>query len=194
MNAIPKIGFGVLSLVTVLLAVFCLSPDKLSADKEQRVDVTYQVQEDPLTIAVSTVGRFAKGYSWHLSVNSSGKAELTIDTFPERTRREFQIPAERLEALRKLLLQEQFFELKDEYGQIVPDGSTDTITVIAGEEVKTVKLQFLMNWANHEKSKVREPARAVRVLLLIREWFDDPNAVDLRRYDRMVVEAAESVD
>lgn len=33
-------------------------------------------------------------------------------------------------------------------------------------------------------------SRAVRISVLIRGWFDDPEAVDLRRYDRMVLDAA----
>ena len=32
--------------------------------------------DEPITLSVGTAGRFAKGYSWHLSVNSAGQAEL----------------------------------------------------------------------------------------------------------------------
>ena len=90
-------------------------------------------------------------------------------------------------ALRHTLLDERFFDLGDEYGEQVADGSTDTISISAGDRTKTVKLHFLMNWVHHAPWRLREPRRAVKVLLLLRGWFDDPNAVDLRRYDRMVL-------
>jgi hypothetical protein len=47
-----------------------------------------------------------------------------------------------------------------------------------------------MNWANYEREKVRDPSRALRVLQTIRAWFNDPEAVDLRKYDQMVIDAA----
>ena len=36
------------------------------------------------------------------------------------------------------------FELADEYGERVPDGSTRTLTVTAGDVTKTVRVRFLM--------------------------------------------------
>jgi hypothetical protein len=112
-----------------------------------------------------------------------------IDTYP-RTTRQFDVSKERLTVLRTSLLNERFFELSDDYGQRVPNGSTTTVTVTAGDQTKMVKLHFLMNWVHNDKAKLREPSRAVRVLLIIRDWFEDVEAVDLRRYDRMVLEAS----
>ena len=90
---------------------------------------------------------------------------------------------------RKLLSEVAFFELDNEYGQIVPDGSMDTLTVVQGDRVKSVKVHFLMNWVNAgDQAKLREPARAVRLLMLVRGWFDDPQAVDQREYDQRVLE------
>jgi hypothetical protein len=194
MNSGASGSLRFLPLTLGLVAVACDRSDR----GDEPVTGAYQLENDPITIAVSTVGRFGDGQSWYLSVNSSGQAQLTIETFPEPTHREFHVPADRMKDLRQALLTEQFFDLKDEYGELVPDGSTDTITVIAGDEAKSVKLHFLGNWVNHEdvkvRDKLREPARAIRVLLLIRDWFDDAEAVDLRRYDRRVVEVAESLD
>lgn len=78
-----------------------------------------------------------------------------------------------------------------EYGQRVPDGSEQSLTVAVGRHVNTVRIYFLMNWvADKDKAKLREPSRAVRLLVLVRGWFDAAEAVDLREYDRRVLEAA----
>ena len=152
--------------------------------------VRHKVRTAPLTLAASCEGRFSRGESWRLSVNSSGQAEITISTHPRPTRRQFQIPAPQWAALRKSLEDERFFELADAYGEQVPDGSTTTLTVTAGEMTKTVRLRYLMNYVRNEKAKLREPARALRVQMLIRGWFTDAEAVDLRPNERRVIEAA----
>jgi hypothetical protein len=149
-----------------------------------------EVKDAPITIDTSTVGRFAKGMSWHLNVNSAGQAELTIETFPKPTVKRFKVPKDRMAEFRKALFEEHFFELASEYGEQVPDSSTQTLTVEAGPRANTVKVYYLMNWVYHDNAKLREPSRAVRLLVMLRGWIDDPQAVDLRRYYRMVLEAA----
>jgi hypothetical protein len=47
-----------------------------------------------------------------------------------------------------------------------------------------------MNWVQGDKGKLREACHAIRVGLLIRGWFDDAGAVDLREFDKRVLEAA----
>jgi hypothetical protein len=42
--------------------------------------------DEPLTLAASNVGRFSKGGSWHLSVHSAGRAELTTASATARCR------------------------------------------------------------------------------------------------------------
>jgi hypothetical protein len=143
----------------------------------------------PLSIAVSTVGDFAMGESWYLSVDSTGQAELTISTLPEKTRRRFEISDAQLAELVAALEKERFFDLKDDYGDLVPDGSTETVTIVRGDQAKTVRVHFLMNWVHSDQAKLREPSRAVRILMLIRSWFNDAEAVDLTRYDQMVLNA-----
>jgi hypothetical protein len=153
------------------------------------VDYT-AISDEPMTIAASCVGDFAEGRSWHLSVNSVGEAQLTIPNFPETKHRKFVVPPQKLEELRNALEEERFFDLAGEYGQLVPDGSTKSITVTVGDRSNSVKLHFLMNWVHGDKAKLREPSRAVRILMMIRDWFDDPEAVDLRQYDRLILDAA----
>ena len=91
--------------------------------------------------------------------------------------------------LRTTLETERFFGLADEYGELVADGSTQTITVQSGDKIKTVKLNYLMNWVHHDPAKLTDPARAVRIWRHVRQWFDDDDAVDLGRYDQMVLDA-----
>ncbi len=153
--------------------------------------VTCTRKEAPLTISVSTGGRFSSGSSWYLSVNSVGQAELTIDTFPDRTSKRFQVSQEQLAEFRNALTAERFFELGGEYGQKVPDGSESAVTVTAGRHANTVRIHFLMNWIAADKAKLREPSRAVRLLVLVRGWFDSTEAVDLRPFDRKVLDEAE---
>jgi hypothetical protein len=143
----------------------------------------------PFTMKVSTVGRFQEGSSWHLNVNSAGKAELTIDAPTGKIRRQFKVSNDQMAALRRAVAQAEFFELADEYGEEVPDGSTRTVTVTAGDRTKSVKVRYLMNWVQNDRDKLREPSRAVGLLVLVRGWFADADAVDLREYDRKVLEA-----
>jgi hypothetical protein len=101
-----------------------------------------KIRQAPLTIAMSVAGRFGKGHSWYLSVNSAGQAELTVDSIPDPTRRQFVVAREQLADLRNLLVDESFFGLDDAYGQDVPDGSTTTIAVSLGDVTKAVKLSI----------------------------------------------------
>ena len=151
---------------------------------------TAEFKDVPLTISASTVGRFSRGHSWYLKVNPAGLAELIIATFPDRTEKRFQVPNEQLSEFRSALVEERFFELNGEYGEDVADGSEQSLTVAAGRRTNTVKVYFLMNWVHSDKARLREPRRAVRLLVLVRGWIDAAEAVDLREYDKMVLEAA----
>ncbi len=165
--------------------------DAAPADESRKPAVRESELEDaPLTIAVSTVDPFAKGHSWHLSANSAGQAELTIDSLPDRIRKRFQVSKEQWAEFRKTLAEARFFELHGEYGQLVPDGDEQSVTVVAGRHANTVKVHFLMNWVRTDKAKVREPSRAVRLLVLVRGWFGEAEAADLREYNRLVLDAA----
>ena len=148
------------------------------------------LEEDPLTIAASTVGRFRRGRSWYLSVNSAGRAEVTIGERSQRRTREFVVAPDQLARFRKALAEERFFELDPAYGQSVPDGSTTTITITAGKVTRSVSILFLMNWVRSDPSRLKDAARAVRLRMLLRSWFQDSDAVDLAPYDNIVLEAA----
>jgi hypothetical protein len=130
-----------------------------------------QVANGPLTISASVSGSTTNG-SWRLRVDPAGKASLKIDSVPTAKTRQFVVSQAELDELRKALLRERFFELADSYGQPVVDGSTTTLQISAGDVSQTVELRSLMNRANDD------PSRAVRVLQIIRGWFNDPEAFD----------------
>jgi hypothetical protein len=162
----------------LLLLLFTGGPTSLAAEQQ------------PISIVASTVGRFGKGKSWHLVVDAKGAARLRIDTFPDPIHREFHIPPKELERLGRALEDQGFFDLKATYGGQVPSGSTDTVTITRGKQTKTVKIYFLMNLVHTAPEKLKEPAKAVRVFQVIRSWFSDPEAVDLREYNDMIIRAA----
>lgn len=152
------------------------------------------IRDWPMTICLSEWGRFASGRSWNLSVNAAGESLLTIHTSPADTTQSFQVSDAQLTELRKLLIRERFFQLADGYGEQVFDGSTTTITIALGEFAKTVRIQYLMNWAINEPEKLREPARAVRVEMLIRSWLQHPEAVDSTQYNQRILDAVERLE
>jgi hypothetical protein len=115
---------------------------------------------------------------------------LEIDSIPTVKRRQFVVSRAQLDELRKALRRERFFELVDSYGELVYDGSTATLEISAGEHTKSVKLLSLENWAQYEPQKLAKPSRALRILKIVRGWFDDPEAFDSRQYDRAVLDAA----
>ncbi|TWT85425.1 hypothetical protein Pla123a_02320 [Posidoniimonas polymericola] len=179
-----------LSLMAFVFTLVAIAPLDAAEPRPSGVTAT-QLEGAPLTLSVSQIGRFSKGSSWHLSVNSAGQAELTVDTFPKRTRRRLLLSNKQLAEFRTALIEARFFDLESQYGQRVHDGSESTLTVTAGRHANTTRVYFLMNWINGDRSKLEEPSRAVRLLVMVRSWFDEPEAVDLREYDRMVLEAAE---
>ena len=139
--------------------------------------------DETVNASMSISGRFAKGYSFHFTVAADGASLLTVDRPGMSERKTYQIPPDKLSELRTLLLHERFFELGSSYGDIVPDGSITTMTVHLGTKAKTIKLRFLRNG----DPNLPEIRRAVRVRLFLRSLVEHPDAVDLSRYDKIIL-------
>jgi hypothetical protein len=140
--------------------------------------------DGPMTISASNVGRFSHRYSWYLSVNSAGHAKLTIATMPQKTILEFNVKSKDLLTLRDEIATQKFFDLQNQYGELVPDGSASTITITIGQTTKTVRLDYIKNATQKgNKNALHEIQRAIRVSQIIRGWFDDPRAFDSRPYE-----------
>jgi hypothetical protein len=173
-----------LCLALVLIAIIRIS------NPGRQPTATDEIRNDPLTIAVGTNNRFAER-SWFLSVNSSGRAVLTVGTASSKTRHLFEVVPEQLAKLRAALLDERFFDLAAEYGKLASDGTTHAITITAGGKTQTVRLHCLGNVINQDEAHKKEAARAVRVLLVIHGWFNNPNLVNLRPYYEDILRDAE---
>jgi hypothetical protein len=84
--------------------------------------------------------------------------------------------------------------LADTYGELVPDGSSDAITIVFGQRSKTVEIHFLMNWVNEAPHRLKEPSRAIRILLLTHAWLNDFEELGIdrgRQQYEMVLDAME---
>jgi hypothetical protein len=176
-----------LSAVGLAVVVRCVSAQLTEPTTGHSRPTLKQIERDPLTISASESGMFQKGYSWELHVDTTGKARLTIWSSPDPKKREFQLSQNQIDELRRSLAKEHFFELSNEYGGLVSDGSTTTVIIAVGTSTKSVVLRYF--WIENGAEKLREPARAIRVLNVIRGWFNDPEAVDLRKYSRLVLDA-----
>jgi hypothetical protein len=143
---------------------------QVSLRREAAIDSA--IQNEPLTISISSGGGNAQGGDWTLQLDSAGIATLKINSIPTPYRRRIAVPNAELDELRKALQREHFFDLADSYGEHVVDGGTTTIQVTAGEFSKTVEVQFLGNWT-HQPERLREPNRALHVMQLVRGCFDE---------------------
>lgn len=150
------------------------------------------LEQESLSISISTKGDFGgKRYSWCLTMNPQRKAKLVIYAYHKRIVRFFTVSKSKIENLKRVIAKERFFELRDSYGENVLDSSVDTMRIVWRKKAKTVNILYLMNWVHSNPGKLQEPARAIRVFHVIRGWFNDPQAVDLRRYDKIVLDAAD---
>lgn len=174
--------------IATVLTLLLMTTAGCKRESETTQDSTVDFSA-PLSITLDNEGRFADGWAWTLTVESDRSASLEIRTFPDVEQRAFTLTPQQVAALRKTLKTERFFDLADEYGQHVPGGSRQTITVVSGNKTKAVKLHFLTNWVHDDPDKLIEPARAVRVWRHTRQWFGDALAVNLARYDQMVLDA-----
>lgn len=175
----------------VLALCFALSGCADAMGEERKPTVTeWQVQHYPITVSASCLGYFGpKPSGWYLSVNSAGQGELTLQDGKD-TRRLFKVSPEQLRAIQKAILDEKFFDLSEDYGDLVVDGSTRTLTICVGQLVKTVRVHYLMNGGKGDPATLREAVRALRVIMLVRSWISDTDAIDLTQYDQKVIDAA----
>jgi hypothetical protein len=126
----------------------------------------------PISLSFSTTGGLSRELSWYLSVNSAGQAVMKLGMTGDQGAHIFQITEKQFEELRYALIREKYFELDDEYGQLVSDSSEETMTISVGEYTKSVRIRFLMNYVNENRvDSLREPARALRIWKLVRNWF-----------------------
>lgn len=170
-------------LVVVLLVVLCgVAAALWWSHKENAVDGA------PISVSLGESGSLGFG-GLQFVVQPDGRAKL-IEGFPKDIRREFTVSKAQLGELKRIVLKERFFELRDEYGELVPDGSTTTLRIVWGKQAKTVSINYLMNWVESSPEKLREPTRAMHVLELVSSWYEDPRAEDEPSWDEILRDAA----
>jgi hypothetical protein len=117
-----------------------------------------------------------------LSVNSAGEATLTIQTSPVDTIVNFQVSDQQLRQFTTVLEKEDFFALDGEHGEKVPDSSVETICVTVGKTSKSVTRRYLADLLDRgDRNALRDASRAMNVHEIVRGWFDDARAADVRR-------------
>jgi hypothetical protein len=176
-------------LISVIAAMLCVI--SACARPPAKPSLTAVATEDlePITVAASCLGSFSHGNSWYLSVNSARQAELTIVTHKDIVSR-FEISGQQWADFRNALEKEAFFDLADDFGMPVVDGSTRTLTVTVGDKSKTIHIEYLHS-EHAPADQLREMARMLRIVMMVRGWITDPEAVDLLTYDRMIIKKAE---
>ena len=166
------------------------------------IPTDYAIRNSSITIAMSVATvEWSQEIRWSLSINSRGQANLTIGPSgePDETY-EFSVSQEQFDQLREALIQERFFELASGQGYRGLHDISETITIVigqgqfGGDYAKTVRVNSLRNWLVDDQEKLREPARALRVLLLIRSWFNHPRATDPQDFYQQVIAAAAKLD
>lgn len=176
--------------LAVVLLVGCTQNEHPKEDATRTVTERSPEGADlsgPISLSLHIIARFEDGDSWTLDVSADGRAELIIYSIQAATKHSFSVSEEQLSGLRAVLIRERFFELEDEYG--LPSKAGRKLSVRCGELDKTVVLLSLSDLVRHDRDKSHEAARAVRVWMHIRSWFDDANAVNLGRYDQEFLDA-----
>jgi hypothetical protein len=141
-------------------------------------------EEIPITVSATIDGSFSKGSPWRIAVKPDRSTALFVNAHGGRKEYRSSLSAAQLAQFRKLIQTEKFFELQPTYGSIVPDGSTRTLTITEGKQLKTVTLHYLQE----EKDNLPEVKRALRVWKAVQNWVRDPDAVDLSPYDKRVLD------
>jgi hypothetical protein len=175
--------FGLTVILVVTFAAYLLH--QVSMRREAAIDSS--IPNGPLTISVGYGGGRAPRGDWAFQIDPAGNATLKINLFSAPKTRQFVVSQVQLDELRQALQREHFFDLDASYGTIVDDGTTTTLEISAGHLTKNVQLDFLRDWS---PQRLREPSRALRVLQVILTWVNDPEVVEVRRYNQTLLDRA----
>ena len=143
--------------------------------------------KEPLRLSMQMLAPFSAKSGWQFTVSDDGKACLNVSAFPHPKTRAFQVSAAQMARLRKVVTENEFFALKTEYGDRVPDGDTRIMDIKQGSRSKLVRLHFL----RENDPNLREVQRALRVWNTLRDWFHDADAADLRPYEKHILNVSE---
>jgi len=95
-----------------------------------------EILDNPMTVVAIVETHFQP--TRRLEIDSAGHARLIVGENPPQN---IQTSKEGLDALRKTLIRERFFELKGEYGERPHDSGSSTLIITIGRVTKTVQLR-----------------------------------------------------
>lgn len=132
----------------------------------------------PLTLSMSVEGRFVKGCSWDLSVNSARQAELTVYAPLNTKRKKFIITKEQFDKLRETLADSRFFELDPRHGMVVPDGSSISLVVSIGRFSNAVSILYVKDILKSGNVD-RDLVTSATVCRFMSRFVEDESAFDI---------------
>src|SRR5262245_9546317 len=159
--------------------------DKPSQPDPDRADSI--LSDAPLTIVFRKVRerpRDGLPREWTYSLNSAGAGELTIEYVPDfsvparkqPTRQKFEVPAAKMDAIRKALRAERFFNLAEADGPHWIHGGWTTLAVVAGPLAGTQRLSST-DWGQWNGEQHKAAAPAMRLFVAVCEAVDPDGRV-----------------
>lgn len=173
----------------LLIAAISAGPgpaqDKPSQPDPERADSI--LTSAPLTIVFRKVAELrlnGQPREWTFSINSAGAGELTIEYVPDfsapgrkpPTRKKFEVPAAKMDAIRAALRAERFFNQADVDGPVIPHGGWSTLAVVAGPLSATRQL-LSPDWGHWNGEQQKAAAPAMRVFVAVCEAVDPEGKV-----------------
>lgn len=144
--------------------------------------------ELPITVSASEVGRFAKGKSWYLSVNSAGQATVTVDGDLKHAR-QLMVTPEQVAGIRQAAQFLDFFMLDGDYGEFEPFGNVRTISITIGRFTNTVRIHSLKNVDLSDRTALLRLMPVINFWNKVRELIPFPEAADSRPDDQILSNA-----
>lgn len=146
----------------------------------------------PVTIAASVYGDSVGRESWHLSVCSSGDAELTVGYGKKMTRRALTVSSKQFEDLRKTLDDTDFMYIAGRFGGDAPGMVYRSISITIG--YRSAFAQFRNFDTLESMEAVQQARQCLRVRNLVRSWIDEvPDIADFREQDDASLANAEKL-
>lgn len=142
------------------------------------------VFEDPMTIAAGYTGTFNAGYSWFVSINSSGNASVHIQISNISVTSEFKVADSIIDEIKQAVSVPDFFSGPTSYGDVVLDGRTQSLTVVVGQESRSVRIEQIADYVNTQKNteketkELRDLSNLLRIMNCCRDCFSHPLAFE----------------
>jgi hypothetical protein len=182
-----------ITLVAVAMAGW-LKAERLRAERDDLASLVQSqpkspheayLRSQPLTVVLSTQSTGIDG-SWCASVDFGGDGRVRFGSGAISQQAQFTATEPQLTQLREALIAEHFFDLPSDVGELVPDGGSSAMTIVVGQQSKTVRLLFLGNMANRPNDyslpEREQAARALRIWLIASDPVAEPRVATGRQY------------